>query len=160
MSVVFGSATPPVFRSICVEQIKYAIETGALRGREQLPAIRRLAEDLVMNPNTVVRAYRELEHEGIIELRHGSDAYIADAAAGHVKLVQRGQALMQAPVEKLIPPDSRTRKSAGLWKASCRETGMNGVSTHGARAFSPCRRFHLRPPSYGPGASRKIRTRV
>jgi len=84
-----------------MEQVKHAIETGALRAGEQLPAIRKLAEDLVMNPNTVVRAYRELEHEGVIELRHGSGAFISDSEAGRVKVIRRGQALMQAAMEKL-----------------------------------------------------------
>jgi GntR family transcriptional regulator len=84
-----------------MEQVKHAIETGALRPGEQLPAIRKLAEDLVMNPNTVVRAYRELEHEGVIELKHGSGAYITDSEAGRVKVIRRGQALMQAAMEKL-----------------------------------------------------------
>jgi GntR family transcriptional regulator len=49
--------------------VKHAIETGALRPGEQLPGIRKIADDLVMNPNTVAMAYRELEHEGVIELR-------------------------------------------------------------------------------------------
>jgi GntR family transcriptional regulator len=51
-----------------MEQVKHAVETGALHEGDQLPTIRKVAEDLVMNPNTVVRAYRELEHEGVIEL--------------------------------------------------------------------------------------------
>jgi GntR family transcriptional regulator len=84
-----------------MEQVKHAIETGALRAGEQLPAIRKLAEDLVMNPNTVVRAYRELEHEGVIELRHGSGAFISESTAGRIKVIRRGQALMQAAMEKL-----------------------------------------------------------
>jgi GntR family transcriptional regulator len=84
-----------------MEQVKHAIETGALRPGEQLPAIRKLAEDLVMNPNTVVRAYRELEHEGVVELRHGSGAFISDSEAGRVKIIRRGQALMQAAIDKV-----------------------------------------------------------
>lgn len=44
--------------------MKHAIETGALRPGDQLPGIRPLAEELVINPNTVAKAYRELEHEG------------------------------------------------------------------------------------------------
>ncbi len=84
-----------------MEQIKHAIETGALRAGEQLPAIRKVAEELVMNPNTVVRAYRELEHEGVIELRHGSGAYIAESEANRVKLIRRGQAVLQTAIEKL-----------------------------------------------------------
>lgn len=43
---------------------------------EALPAIRTLAEELVISPNTIVKAYSELEHEGLLELRHGSGAYV------------------------------------------------------------------------------------
>ncbi len=43
-----------------------------------MPAIRKVAEDLVINPNTVAKVYRELEHEGVIELRQGSGAFVAD----------------------------------------------------------------------------------
>ena len=60
-----------------MEQVKHAIATGALRAGEQLPGLRRVAEDLVMNPNTVAKAYRELEHEGVIELRHGAGAFVS-----------------------------------------------------------------------------------
>ncbi|HEV7764740.1 MAG TPA: GntR family transcriptional regulator [Thermoanaerobaculia bacterium] len=60
-----------------MEQVKHAIETGALRAGDQLPGMRPLAEELVMNPNTVAKAYRELEHEGVIELRHGAGAFVA-----------------------------------------------------------------------------------
>src|ERR1017187_10213077 len=85
-----------------MEQVKHAIEPGALRAGEQLPTIRKLAEDLVMNPNTVVRAYRELEHEGVVELRHGSGAYISDSESGRIKLLRRGQSVMQPVMDKLI----------------------------------------------------------
>ena len=63
-----------------MEQVKHAIETGALRAGEQLPGIRPLAEELVVNPNTIAKAYRELEHEGIIELRQGAGAFVAEHA--------------------------------------------------------------------------------
>jgi GntR family transcriptional regulator len=66
----------PIYLQL-MEQVKHAIETGALRPGEQLPGIRPLAEDLVINPNTVAKAYRELEHEGIIELRHGAGAFVS-----------------------------------------------------------------------------------
>ncbi len=72
----------PIYLQL-MEQIKYAIETGAVREGEQLPGIRRLAEDLVMNPNTVAKAYRELEHEGVIELRHGAGAFVSARATGN-----------------------------------------------------------------------------
>lgn len=66
----------PIYLQL-MEQVKHAIETGALRPGEQLPGIRPLAEELVMNPNTVAKAYRELEHEGVIGLRHGAGAFVS-----------------------------------------------------------------------------------
>jgi GntR family transcriptional regulator len=84
-----------------MEQVKHAVETGALREGDQLPAIRKVAEDLVMNPNTVVRAYRELEHEGVIELRHGSGAYIKESAGTRAKVIHKAQAVVQSMLERL-----------------------------------------------------------
>jgi GntR family transcriptional regulator len=84
-----------------MEQVKHGIETGALRAGEQLPALRRLAEELVINPNTVVRAYRELEYEGIVEIRHGAGAFIRQPAAGHALVSRKAQSIMQSAVERL-----------------------------------------------------------
>ena len=69
----------PIYLQL-MEQVKHAIETGALRSGDQLPGIRPLAEELVINPNTVAKAYRELEHEGVIELRHGAGAFVSGNA--------------------------------------------------------------------------------
>ena len=85
-----------------MEQVKHAVETGALREGEQLPTIRRLAEDLVMNPNTVVRAYRELEHEGVLELRHGSGAFIREPGTGRSRLIAKAQAAVGAAIERSV----------------------------------------------------------
>src|SRR2546427_5326215 len=73
------SSGVPIYLQL-MEQVKHAIETGALRPGEQLPGIRPLAEELVINPNTVAKAYRELEHEGVIELRHGAGAFVSGNA--------------------------------------------------------------------------------
>ncbi len=67
----------PIYLQL-MEQIKHGIESGALQPGDQLPAIRKLAETVVMNANTVAKAYRELEHEGYIEVRHGAGAFIAN----------------------------------------------------------------------------------
>src|ERR1700704_4733096 len=86
-----------------MEQVKHAIETGALRPGEQLPGIRPLAEELVINPNTVAKAYRELEHDGVIELRHGAGAFVS-AKAGAKKLTDKlraGQTIVAGAVERL-----------------------------------------------------------
>jgi len=59
-----------------MQQIRHAAESGALQDGDQLPGIRTLAEELVVSPNTVVKAYSELEHEGLLELRQGSGAFV------------------------------------------------------------------------------------
>ncbi len=77
----------PIYLQL-MEQIKHGIETGALLPGDQLPGIRRLAETAVMNPNTVAKAYRELEHEGYIEVRHGAGAFVS-AKLANQKVHQR-----------------------------------------------------------------------
>ncbi|HKE21065.1 MAG TPA: GntR family transcriptional regulator [Bryobacteraceae bacterium] len=84
-----------------MEQVKHAVETGALRAGEQLPPIRAMAQELVMNSNTVVRAYRELEHEGIVELRQGLGAFIRDSVEERAKLMRKAQVIVQSAVERL-----------------------------------------------------------
>src|SRR5579871_948814 len=81
-----------------IEQVKHALETGAIRSGEQLPSVRQMADDLVINPNTVVRAYRELQHEGVIELKHGSGAFIRDAIVPRARLMQKAAAVVKSTV--------------------------------------------------------------
>ena len=96
------SSGVPIYLQL-MEQVKHAIETGALRAGDQLPGIRPLAEELVINPNTVAKAYRELEHEGIIELRHGAGAFVSATSRGKkaAEKVRAGQSIVSAAVEKL-----------------------------------------------------------
>jgi GntR family transcriptional regulator len=96
------SSGVPIYLQL-MEQVKHSIETGAVRPGEQLPGIRPLAEELVINPNTVAKAYRELEHEGVIELRHGAGAFVsANAQAQKVtERLRAGQAIVAAAIEKL-----------------------------------------------------------
>lgn len=67
----------PIYLQI-VNQVKYLVGSGRLEAGEELPAIRALAEQLVINPNTVARAYLELERSGVVVKRHGSGTYVAD----------------------------------------------------------------------------------
>ena len=96
------SSGVPIYLQL-IEQVKHAIETGALRAGEQLPGIRPLAERLVINPNTVAKAYRELEHEGVIELRHGAGAFVSGDRRPRqmTNNVRAGQAIVAAAVERL-----------------------------------------------------------
>jgi GntR family transcriptional regulator len=84
-----------------MEQVKHGVETGALRAGDQLPGIRKLAGDLIINPNTVVRAYRELEHQLIVELRQGSGAFISKSVAERGQEMRKGQKIVQSAVERL-----------------------------------------------------------
>jgi len=84
-----------------MEQVKHAVETGDLRAGDQLPTIRKLAEDLVMNPNTVARAYRELEHERVIEVKHGLGAFVAESIVARTKIMRKAQAIVQSAMERL-----------------------------------------------------------
>ena len=93
----------PIYLQL-VEQVKHAIETGALRAGDQLPSIRPLAEELVINANTVAKAYRELEREGVVELRQGAGAFIANTARarqGGSDKVRGGRPLVAETVEQL-----------------------------------------------------------
>jgi GntR family transcriptional regulator len=96
------SLAVPIYLQL-MEQVKHAIETGALRPGEQLPGIRPLAEELVINPNTVAKAYRELEHEGVIELRHGAGAFVSGSARARkvADKLRTAQPLVATAVERL-----------------------------------------------------------
>ena len=55
-----------------------------------------------MNPNTVVRAYRELEHEGVLEIKHGSGAFIKESAAERSRLIHKAQGAIQSTIARLM----------------------------------------------------------
>ena len=83
----------PVYRQV-MDQIRYYVASGVLRAGEQLPSIRELARRLSVNPATVVKAYTELEHAGVIEISHGRGAFVSDSA-GRMSDAQRKKALRQ-----------------------------------------------------------------
>lgn len=66
----------PFYRQL-IDQVLSAIAGGSLRAGDQLPTVRQLAVDLSVNPNTVVRAYREMEIRGILATQQGSGTFIA-----------------------------------------------------------------------------------
>lgn len=66
----------PLYRQI-IEQVKVGVGRGQLGPGDQLPTVRQLAVDLSINPNTVIRAYRELEIEGVLETHQGSGTFVS-----------------------------------------------------------------------------------
>ena len=104
--IVFRKPNPssgiPIYVQI-MNQILHGIETGALLRGEQLPGLRPLAEMLVVNPNTVLRVYRELEHDGVLEIRHGLGAFVATRRATKERSsrIETATELVSDIVEKL-----------------------------------------------------------
>jgi GntR family transcriptional regulator len=66
----------PVFRQI-IDRVQAGIASGALACGDQLPTVRQVAVDLAINPNTVLRAYREMEIRGIVDTQQGTGTFIA-----------------------------------------------------------------------------------
>jgi len=96
------SSGVPIYLQI-VEQITHSIEIGAVVEGDQLPAIRTLAEELVVSPNTVVKAYDELAQEGLIRLRHGAGAYIekGNSARSGLRRFREASIVVKETVRKL-----------------------------------------------------------
>jgi GntR family transcriptional regulator len=65
-----------------VQQVRQALRVGMLEPGDQLPRVREVAESLAINPNTVLKAYRELEHDGLVEGRPGQGTFVLRSLAG------------------------------------------------------------------------------
>jgi GntR family transcriptional regulator len=70
----------PIYLQIA-NQVKYLVASGRLEAGNEVPPIRILARQLLVNPNTVARAYLELEREGVVQKRHGSGTYISETGS-------------------------------------------------------------------------------
>lgn len=70
----------PIYQQI-VNQVKYLVASGRLSPGDEIPPIRTLAEQLTINPNTVARAYLELERAGVVTKRHGSGTYVSESGS-------------------------------------------------------------------------------
>jgi GntR family transcriptional regulator len=70
----------PIYQQIA-NQVKYLVSSGRIAAGEQLPPVRKLAEELLVNPNTVARAYRELESEGVLSTRRGAGVFVSNTGS-------------------------------------------------------------------------------
>lgn len=124
----------PVYLQI-VDQVRRAVAIGVLRPGEQLPTVKQLSSDLVVNPATVSRAMRELEHLEIIRTLPGRGAFVRDdAATGVAKTAARD--VVSASIDAAI----REARSLGVHENELRElfrraldAWYRGDGTHGAR---------------------------
>jgi GntR family transcriptional regulator len=86
--VVDPRSTVPVSEQIA-EGLRFAIARGRLKVGERLPGVRSLARELLVNPNTVAKVYRELERDGVLRTRAGSGAFVAPGAVRRCRRVSR-----------------------------------------------------------------------
>ena len=87
----------PVFRQI-IDQVQGGIASGALQCGDQLPTVRQVSVDLAINPNTVLRAYREMEIRGIVDTQQGTGTFIASRKIEQSK-AERDRTLAQLTSE-------------------------------------------------------------
>jgi GntR family transcriptional regulator len=87
----------PVYRQL-IDQVRAGIASGTLSAGDQLPTVRQLAVDLAINPNTVMRAYRELELGGLLETHQGTGTFISDSKP-EKQSVERERQLVQMAAE-------------------------------------------------------------
>ncbi len=102
-----GRSGQPTYLQL-VHQVRQAVRLGRLRPEDQLPSVRDVVSKLAINPNTVLKAYRELEREGLVISRHGSGTFVR----GDVRIAS---ALAQ----------SGPRKTLARWLTSARAAGLD-----------------------------------
>ena len=93
----------PIYEQIAA-QVIYAVAEGALAPGELIPSVRELAEQLLVNPNTVARAYQELERQGVVEARRGRGMEVTAAApaACAKKRIAFAETRIQAALDEAI----------------------------------------------------------
>lgn len=96
---VSTSSGVPIYLQI-MKQIEQMISTGRLEPGQELPPIRSLAQQLIINPNTVARAYRDLEQRGVLRSKQGAGTFVADSAP---RLSEEGkEKILTERVEDLV----------------------------------------------------------
>ena len=79
-----GHSGVPVYRQL-IDQVQAGVASGALATGDQLPTVRQVAVDLAINPNTVSRAYREMEIRGMLDTQQGTGTFVADRKVEYSK---------------------------------------------------------------------------
>ena len=93
------SSPEPLFAQL-VAAVKRAVATGRMKAGDKLPSVRELAGDLVINPNTIAKAYQALEAEGVTVSHHGSGTFVADRRVTVKKAEQRRR--VRGDLDKLL----------------------------------------------------------
>ena len=116
----------PVYLQI-LAQIERRIASGALAPGDPLPSVRVLAKQLRINPNTVVRAYRELEYRRLVVTRHGEGSFVAERVPSRhnaTELIeQRADAFVREAKELGLDRDETVAAVKSAWRRSARDKG-------------------------------------
>jgi len=94
-----------------VRQVRHALRLGLLREGDQLPTVKDVVAQLAINPNTVLKAYRELEHEGLVAARPGVGTFVT-----------------RALTDATFASHARLRRSLRRWLADARQAGLDDES--------------------------------
>ncbi len=116
----------PAYRQI-IDQILGGIAAGSLKPGDQLPTVRQLAVDLEINPNTVVRAYRELEIRGVLTTQQGVGTFVTTAP------VERNDAEQQRQLDQLVSEFIARAGGAGISAESLVERIQEFLADQGGR---------------------------
>lgn len=103
------SGVPPYLQ--LVQQVKQALRLGLLQPGDQLPTVREIVAELAINPNTVLKAFRELEHEGLVASRPGQGTFVLRTLAG-----------------ASLASHAALRRSLARWLQRAREAGLDEES--------------------------------
>ena len=121
------SLSVPVFQQI-VDEVKSAIARGACEPGEMIPSVRQMAAQALINPNTVARAYRDLEREGIVTTRRGLGVFVSESAE---KLCRNGR---REDIRAKLEDIAAEARRAGISGAELREEIERALSEEYARA--------------------------
>jgi len=127
MITIETSGFIPIYEQI-KKAIKGEISLGVLKASQALPSIRDLAAELVVNPNTVARAYRELEHEGFICTRKGKASFVSENS---ISLIQRDRVRLS---EDLFDRAIAEARKFGLDAAEIRRIVESRLKNQGKNA--------------------------
>jgi GntR family transcriptional regulator len=89
----------PIYRQL-IEQVRSAVARGRLQPGERLPSVRQLSRELVVNPNTIARAYTELEHDGTLITQQGRGVFVAQPRSDLTKRARQRQ--LEEHLEQLV----------------------------------------------------------
>lgn len=112
------SSGTPIYRQLA-DQVRQAVASGVLRAGDRLPSVRDLAVELAVNPNTIAKAYQELEREGVIETPRGRGSFIADR--DHIASEEERLRQFTEAAEKLVADAYRLRIGSDRAAAVFRE---------------------------------------